>query len=91
MKLTWTYELPSGGAPEQETSGPLLAPPAQEMAALHHLARLGNMHDIAQWASELAGRDERYRPFVNQLCQLANGYQSKAILNLVKQYLEKSA
>ncbi len=49
------------------------------------------MHDIGQWASELAGRDERYRPFANQLCQLAKGYQSKAILNLVKQYLEKSA
>ena len=91
LKLTWTYESPSGGAPEQEAAGPLLMPPAQEMAALHRLARLGNMHDIGQWASELAGRDERYRPFANQLCQLAKGYQSKAILNLVKQYLEKSA
>ena len=91
LKLTWTYESPPGGAPEQEAAGPLLVPPAQEMTALHSLARLGNMHDIAQWASELAGRDERYRPFANQLCQLAKGYQSKAILNLVKQYLEKSA
>ena len=91
LKLTWTYESPPGGAPEQEAAGPLLVPPAQEMTALHSLARLGNMHDIGQWASELAGRDERYRPFANQLCQLAKGYQSKAILNLVKQYLEKSA
>ena len=90
LKLTWTYELPLGGAPQQEASGSLLMPPAQEMTALHRLARLGNMHDIAQWASELAGRDERYGPFANQLCQLAKGYQSKAILNLVKQYLEKS-
>ena len=92
LKLSWTYELPQQEtAPEQATAGPLVEPPAQDMEVLYRLARLGNMREIAQWATQLAERDERYRPFTNQLCQLANSYQSKAILNFVKRCLERSA
>jgi hypothetical protein len=36
----------------------------------------------------VAELDERYRPFADQLCLLAKGYQSKAILTLVQRYLE---
>ncbi len=47
---------------------------------------MGNMRDIAQWAT---GLDESYRPFADRLHLLAQGYQSKAILRLVERYLEK--
>jgi len=63
--------------------------PAQEMETLYRLARLGNMREIVQWATQLGGRDERYRPFAAQLCKLANNYQSQAILNLAKQCLKE--
>ena len=91
LKLVWTYELPEAWpSPEQELVKPLLAPPAQEMEVLHRLAQLGNMREIEQWANHLGKRDERYRPFTNHLCLLANGYQSKAILSLVNRYLDNS-
>ncbi len=90
LKLTWTYELSqTGPASEPQAAEPLLAPPAEEMKALHRLARLGNMGDIVQWANGLAERDEPYRPFVNQLRVLAQGYQSKAILSMVERYLKE--
>ncbi|MDP3841667.1 MAG: ATP-binding protein [Oxalobacteraceae bacterium] len=91
LQLDWTYAAPpAGAAPEQQAPGPLLAPPAQEMAILHRLAREGNMRDIVQRAAHLSELDERYRPFADQLRLLAKGYQSKAILSLVEQHLERS-
>jgi len=90
LKLDWTYQAPAAGAAaQQQAPGPLLAPPAQEMEILHRLAREGNMRDIAQRAAHLAELDARYRPFAEQLRLLAKGYQSKAILSLVEQHLER--
>ena len=90
LQLDWTYAAPPAGPEEHAASGPLLAPPPQEMAILHRLAREGNMRDIVQHAAQLAERDERYRPFAEQLRLLAKGYQSKAILSLVEQHMERS-
>ena len=90
LRLDWTYAAPPAGAEEHAAPGPLLAPPAQEMAILHRLAREGNMRDIVQHAAQLAELDERYRPFAEQLRLLAKGYQSKAILSLVEQHIERS-
>jgi hypothetical protein len=59
----------------------------EEMEVLHRLAKLGNMQDIMAHANQLAGSDERYRPFASQLMLLAKGYQSQAILRLVEQCL----
>jgi PAS domain S-box-containing protein len=89
LQLSWTYAAPPP-ASEPAASGPLLAPPAQEMEILHRLAREGNMRDIVQHAAHLAELDERYRPFAEQLRVLAKGYQSKAILSLVEQHMERS-
>lgn len=47
------------------------------------------MRDIAQCTAHLAELDARYRPFAEQLRLLAKGYQSKAILSLVEQHLER--
>lgn len=65
----------------------LIAPPPDEIEALHHLARLGDMRGIVQHAARLTELDERYRPFADHLCQLAKDYRSKAILSFVKRYL----
>jgi CheY-like chemotaxis protein len=86
LKLSWTYGQPGAIVPEPVVVGPL---PVQEMETLYRLARLGNMREIVRWATQLAGLDERYRPFAAQLCQLANNYQSQAILNLAKQCLKE--
>lgn len=69
----------------------MISPPQREMRHLHQLALAGNMRDIQHYAQHLAGLDERYRPFADKLQELAQGYQSKAILNLVERNLERDA
>ena len=66
-----------------------MAPPAQEMKILHHLAMVGNMQDILQRAMYLIELDERYRPFAEHLTVLAKNYSSQAILSLVVRYLDQ--
>jgi len=68
----------------------LLAPPAAELEELHRLALTGNMRAIRERAAQLAAADPTFQPFCERLQQLASVYQSKAILGLVKQHLERS-
>jgi CheY-like chemotaxis protein len=88
LKLTWTCEPKTVSTAEDETVGPLVAPPQHEPETLHQLARMGNMRDIVQWAGRVADLDERYCPFADRLRLLAKGYESKTILALVERYLE---
>ncbi|WP_150107756.1 hypothetical protein [Methylobacter tundripaludum] len=62
-------------------------PPAAEMQELHRLALTGNMRDILQYAEHIAGIDPSYQAFATYLRQLANGYQSKAILAFAEAHL----
>ncbi|KAA1009647.1 response regulator [Paraburkholderia panacisoli] len=97
LNVEWSDELQEAQATEQgrtaiPTAAPsetLIAPPPEEIEALHHLARLGDMRAIEQHAAHVTGLNELYRPFGDHLCRLARGYQSKAILSFVEQYLEK--
>ncbi|GAB3630507.1 hypothetical protein GCM10027419_53640 [Pandoraea terrae] len=92
LKLDWTYDVPMAEpSARAQTNGPLVAPPQQEMEILHRLALLGSMRDIAQRAAHLPALGEQYRPFADQLSALAKAYQSKAILNLIEQFLERRA
>jgi anti-sigma regulatory factor (Ser/Thr protein kinase) len=65
----------------------LCIPPMEEMQVLHRLARRGNMRDILQSAERISGLDPCYEAFSSRLRQLAEGYQSKAILTFVEHYL----
>ena len=84
LRLEWSYGATRAEAPSE--SGPIVVPSADEMEVLHQLAKRGNMHEIIAQADRLAQLDERYRPFANQLSSLAKGYQSKAVLRLVKEH-----
>jgi PAS domain S-box-containing protein len=66
----------------------LVAPPQEEMQAIHRLAQLGNMRDIARYADHIGGIDPLYRPFAEHLKRQAASYQSKAILAFVEGYLK---
>jgi hypothetical protein len=66
----------------------LVPPPPDEMDLLYRLAMVGNMADIADHARHLASLDDRYRPFSDRLVELAESYQSKAILALVERFHE---
>jgi signal transduction histidine kinase/CheY-like chemotaxis protein len=88
LKLKWTYAVRTHIVEPDAATGPPLAP-TQEMDELYRLARLGDMREIVLWADRVAALDIRYRPFAAQLRILAKGYQSKAILLLVEQHLER--
>jgi len=90
LRLSWLVEQE---VPDDDASPPrptLLPPPTAALEVLHRLALTGNMRAIREEAARLAALDARCAPFCDRLQQLASAYQSKAILGLVKEYLEKS-
>ncbi|HEX7634326.1 MAG TPA: ATP-binding protein [Noviherbaspirillum sp.] len=89
LHLNLIYESPQAKQASEDTeTDQLMTPPEEEIAELYRLARMGNMQEILCWSNRLDKVDERYRPLTDQLRALAQGYQSKAILNLAKRYLE---
>jgi signal transduction histidine kinase/CheY-like chemotaxis protein len=90
LKLDWIYApAETGMPPQQQLNGPLVEPPLEEMSILHRLAQEGSMRDVIGYATHLEELDQRYRPFAAQLRTLAQGYQSKAILDMVERYINK--
>jgi len=91
LGLEWTYAVPASAsaneAQQEGLRGTRFTVPTQEMSELHRLARHGDMQEIARWANRIGALDARYLPFAEQLRRLAKGYRSKAILELVEQYL----
>jgi DNA-binding NarL/FixJ family response regulator len=91
LKLDWICVTPEAGSVSQHRPDePLVVPPLEEMAVLHRLAREGGMRDIIRQAARLEELDDRYRPFAGQLRTLAQGYQSRAILELVERYINSA-
>ncbi|SFU45257.1 ATP-binding protein [Pseudoduganella namucuonensis] len=89
LGLRWVMdETPAPGGAEP---APLLPPPPADIERLHALAMAGNMRSIRDYAAELGERDPRYRPFADKLRLLAEGYQSRALLELASHHLERSA
>ncbi len=87
LRLKWTAAAPpaAAGTPT-EAAQPMVAPPPEEMDVLYGLARVGNMRSILDHAEHLARLGTRYRPFANRVRELAELYQSQAILDLVTQF-----
>ena len=92
LHLDWMYEATTEFnlfhlAQQNSLNRTFVAPPPEEMAILYKLAMLGSMKKIRQRATYLEELDERYAPLAAQLKDLAQGFQEKEIVNLVKQYL----
>jgi CheY-like chemotaxis protein len=66
---------------------PLVAPPASALAELHKLAQAGKLSELRRVAAQLRSLGENYRPFIDQLDELAADFQSKAVLALVESHL----
>ncbi|MGZ8173360.1 MULTISPECIES: ATP-binding protein [Methylobacter] len=88
MQLEWiTVPLTELTPNQGEFVEELILPPAEEMQELYRLALTGSMRDILQYAERIAGIDPSYQSFATYLRQLANGYQSKAILAFAEAHL----
>lgn len=68
----------------------LTPPPRAQLEQLQVLAREGDMSAIRQLAGDIEASDERYVAFAQLLRTLAREYQSKALVELAEQYVEKT-
>jgi CheY-like chemotaxis protein len=85
LKLEWLGRIDEAGeTPPRDAE--LVAPPPEELELLYHLAQVGNMHSIRTQAERLASLGERYGPLARRLRQLADHFQSRAILELVRKF-----
>jgi CheY-like chemotaxis protein len=94
LQLEWIYDTTSGETftPEISSETPsnceFVVPDIEEMKVLYDLAMLGSMTKIRQQASHLEKLDEKYIPFAEKITELAQGFQEKAIINLIEKYLD---
>ena len=63
----------------------LVLPDAEELEHLYELARIGNMRSIGERADYLARLDPAYQPFADCLRELAQHFQSRAILDWISE------
>jgi len=89
LRLEWLEASP---APKQSRpdADRFVAPPKDEIEVLRELAMIGNMRGIERQAAYLADLDDTYRPFADKLRQMAQAYQSKAVLSFVEGYADQA-
>ena len=92
LQLEWIYEevAESSSATPLTTEiadQTLVVPPPEEMERLYELAMLGSMKKIRERAIYLEELDEKYAPLAAKLQDLAQGFQEKAIVHLLEQFL----
>ncbi|HAT33532.1 MAG TPA: hybrid sensor histidine kinase/response regulator [Janthinobacterium sp.] len=83
LGLSLVHEAAAEAAPKARPEGPLTAPPESEMSTLRQLALAGDMRAIRLRADHIEALAPSYQGFARVLRQLAQTYQSKAILELV--------
>jgi signal transduction histidine kinase len=82
-------EVPPTTAGEmRQVPDTLVIPPAADMRELHELALQGNMRDIATFARRIMSEDAACQPFADHLLNLAQGFQSRALLTFVERYVQ---
>jgi signal transduction histidine kinase/FixJ family two-component response regulator len=90
LHLTWIREeVNQGTAPAGEAIELSGIPGPEQMEALRALAKAGNMRAIRAKAEEISALSEHYRTFANRITKLAIGYESQALLRLVKKCAEQ--
>ena len=93
LQLEWIYEdieefrSAEGVTTEAAATQTIVAPPLEEMEKLYELAMLGSMRQIRERALYLQEMDSLYAPLAIKLQELAQGFQEKAIVHLIEQYL----
>jgi PAS domain S-box-containing protein len=86
LRIEWIYEeiAEERGPGPSEATDAMVIPPLAEMDVLHRLALAGNMRGIRERAKHLDSLDPRYASFVRRLQNLAERYESEALLALVE-------
>lgn len=89
LHLQWDYEKGAEkGVPETEQ---IIPPPPDELAILHDLVLRGDMHQLTNRAKNIETLGREYVPFARKLRFLAEGFQERAIKDLVEEYWKSAA
>jgi len=83
LQLTWSVEQPLAAG---EETGPIIAPPQEEIESLYLLAKIGNMGRIRERADYLGTLGDQYRPFAKRLRSMAERFQSHTIVDWISRY-----
>ena len=86
MQVSWVQDdtAPHPTRPDETDIEGLVLPPAEEIAVLRRLARIGNMRTIEERAAHLRRMDTRYEAFAARLETLAQRCRSRAITTMVE-------
>jgi signal transduction histidine kinase/DNA-binding response OmpR family regulator len=93
LSLTWkTEEKPEVSTTDEvlitdQTSTELTPPPIAELQTWLDLAQSGRLKKLIELADQLAEQNSTYRPFVQQVIQLAQKFQSEQLEDLIQQFL----
>ena len=94
LQIEWIYEateILTGDRHKEAKSlvslQNLIPPPQEELEILYELAMFGSMKKIRERANYLEELDSEYAPLADKLRNLAQGFQEKAIVNLVEEFL----
>ncbi|KUI99686.1 ATP-binding protein [Vibrio sp. MEBiC08052] len=94
LNLTWIVDEQTSkldASPMMSDTSEWVTPPREQLEELHHLALLGNMRHIRNWAEGLKAEDSRYNAFAAQLIDMTKAFQSRAISQLVNELLERKS
>ncbi len=94
LGLEWVYEegtvakATDSQGEQKSVEESIVAPPAEEVAALLDLAMRGDLRGIAKRAARLEELDRQWLPFATHLRQLAKDFKGKQIREFLKQCKE---
>ena len=94
LGLEWVYEegtvakATDSQGERKAVEDSIVAPPAEEVAALLDLAMRGDLRGIAKRAASLEELDRQWVPFATHLRQLAKDFKGKQIREFLKQCKE---
>jgi predicted ATPase/signal transduction histidine kinase/CheY-like chemotaxis protein len=91
LQLEWTYKEKHEYLLATENSNlqglEILAPPSEELAILMDLANKGNIKRILEQLVIIEQTENKFKVFVQELRQLAEGFKLKQIREYLKKYL----
>jgi CheY-like chemotaxis protein len=91
LHLQWDIAAQAGDGDKAALAEAASLPARADLEDLLRLAQVGNMQDLATRAGQVAAACEPCRPFALRLQALAEQFQSKAALQMVRSALDKAA
>ncbi len=91
LHLEWEYKEVGEGVEAPEVTELIIPPPSEVLNNLYKLALLGDMRQLTEHAKYIESLGEQYVPFARKLQSLAEGFQERAIMELVEKYWKRAA